>query len=71
MVRKCMEHRLSWKTSSIMPTTTYNLRWKDVSCGIDFNGKGGFKQMINHYENHCLISNKLNLFINFLIYCEK
>lgn len=71
MVRKCMEHRLSWKTSSIMPTTTYNLRWKDVSCGIDFNGKGGFKQMINHYENHCLISNKLNLFINFLRYCEK
>ena len=52
-----------------------NLLWSHSSCHIDFNEfskyrPGHVKKMTNHFENHKEISNKLNLFINMMSYCE-
>lgn len=67
-----MEHRLNWKASTLVANSSnYNLKWKDTSAGLDFSGNSSVKQMLNHYENHSALSNKLNLFLNMLRYCEK
>ena len=52
-----------------------NLIWAHSSCHIDFTEfskyrPGHVKKMTNHFENHKEISNKLNLFINMMSYCE-
>ena len=50
--------------------------WSHCSSRINFNefnrGKpGDIKRITNHFEFHNEISNKLNLFINMMIFCEK
>ena len=52
-----------------------NLLWAHSSGHIDFieyskYRPGHFKKMTNHFENHKEISNKLNLFLNMMSYCE-
>jgi hypothetical protein len=49
--------------------------WSHCSSRIDFNefsrGKSAnFKKMTNHFEDHKEITNKLNLFLNMMIFCE-
>lgn len=67
-----MKHRVNWK--ECLSYLSANFRWKDVSAGIDFNSysRGSdVKCMVNHYEFHSQISNKQNLFLNLMAYCEK
>lgn len=69
-----MEHRINWKSTTVTFTKNYNFKWKDTSAGIDFFQTYNFNtplQAVNHVSGHSSISNKLNLFINMMKYCEK
>ena len=77
LVKYCMQHRINWIEGNIPdPESTpfFNFKWKELSGGIDYfnlNKNPKMKQMVNHYEFHYVISNKANLFINLMRYCEK
>ncbi len=73
LVKNCMEHRINWQEPFSKVTSMYNFRWQQLSCGIDYNslGRKGCKQIVNHFENHFSITNKANMFINLMDYCEK
>jgi hypothetical protein len=74
LVKNCMCHRTNWREVFSNATTLFNFRWQQLSSGIDYNvlGKfGAIKQVVNHYENHYSISNKANMFINLMHYCEQ
>ena len=72
-VKKCFEHRSNWRECNSQVNTLFNFKWKETINTIDFNNlsKVSFKQMVNHFEFHATISNKLQLFINIMNYCEK
>ena len=76
LVRNCMLHRVNWtETENPLENLNYfNFKWKELSYGIDYNNLNrvpGMKQIVNHYENHYAISNKANMFINLMRYCEQ
>lgn len=75
LIRRCFEFRTKWRSCMMTPTTIFNLRWKDTSSGLDFNICSNtcseMKRMYNHYDNHEVLSNKMNLFLNMLKYSEK
>lgn len=73
MVRKCMAHRINWKEVSPNAQHYFNFKWQHTSTGLDFSAlskNSSIKQVFNHFEFHSAISNKLNLFINLMKYCE-
>ena len=74
LVEKCMNHRINWMKPYSVVSTLYNFKWQELSYGIDYNSLGNFqnvKQIVNHYENHFVISNKAKMFTNLITYCEK
>ena len=74
LLKNCMLHRTNWKESFSYVTNLFNFKWLPVSHGIDFfnlNKFGSMKQIVNHFENHYCISNKANLFMNMMDYCEQ
>ena len=76
LIRNCMAHRINWiPTENPMENlNVFNFKWKELSYGIDYNSLNrnpGMKQIVNHYENHYAISNKANMFINLMKYCEQ
>ena len=74
LVENCMYHRINWMKPFSIVSTLYNFKWQELSYGIDYSNLGHFqnvKQIVNHYENHFVISNKAKMFTNLLNYCEK
>ena len=74
LVKNCMCHRVNWKEPFSSVTSLYNFKWQQLSYGIDYNALGNIintKQIVNHFENHYSITNKANMFINLMDYCEK
>ena len=74
LVKNCMLHRTNWKESYSYVTNLFNFKWLSVSHGIDFfnlSKSANIKQIVNHFENHICISNKANLFLNMMDYCEQ
>ena len=74
LVKNCMCHRINWREPFSTVTSLYNFKWQQVSFGIDYNSLGTItntKQIVNHFENHSVITNKANMFINLMDYCEK
>ena len=74
LIKNCMCHRTNWREAFTYATNLYNFKWQQISSGIDYVGLGRFgavKQLVNHYENHFAISNKANMFINLMHYCEQ
>ena len=74
LVENCMKHRVNWIKPFSVVSTLYNFKWQELSYGIDYHSLGCFpniKQLVNHFENHFVISNKAKMFINLLNYCEK
>ena len=81
LVKYCMYHRINWveapkpeKDSSDYDSNIFNFKWKELSYGIDYfslNKNPKMKQIVNHFEFHHVISNKSNMFINMMKYCEK
>ena len=69
-----MKHRINWIKPFSVVSTLFNFKWQELSYGIDYGSLGCFtniKQIVNHFENHFVISNKAKMFINLLNYCEK
>ena len=74
LVKNCMCHRINWREPFSSVTSLYNFKWQQLSYGIDYNSLGKIintKQIVNHFENHYSITNKANMFINLMDYCEK
>ena len=71
LIKNCMCHRTNWKEPFSNVTSIINFKWQQLSYGIEYNSLGHFgKQVVNHFENHYAISNKANMFINIMHYCE-
>ena len=77
-IKKCFEHRKNWQ---IAPES-YNYNeihfiWAPLSCQIKYdqinqeNTNAKIITLINHYEYHAQLSNKLKMFKNLMIYCEE
>jgi len=65
-----MVKRYWWKES---PNGVANFSWQPTSNCIAFNGLGthkNFKQMVNHFEGHAVITTKIGLIKNLSTYCE-
>ena len=74
LVKNCMCHRINWKESFSCVTNIFNFKWQQNTNGISYSklGKiGNIRQVVNHFENHFAISNKANMFINMMLYCEQ
>ena len=71
--KEIMKLRINWKECASESNSLFNFKWKETSLGVNFsklNKIPSIKQSVNHFEFHSELSNKLNLFINMLIYCE-
>ena len=74
LVENCMRHRINWIKPFSVVSTLFNFKWQELSYGIDYSSLGCFpniKQVVNHFENHFVITNKAKMFINLLNYCER
>ena len=74
LIERCMKHRINWIKPFSVVSTLFNFKWQELSYGIDYCSLGCFpniKQLVNHFENHFVISNKAKMFTNLLHYCEK
>ena len=76
LIHTCMKHRLRWKeitTSSSSITSNVNFIWAPTSSLINYYNlprNDNEIQIVNHYEGHACISNKLKMFENIMKYCE-
>ena len=73
LIKNCMNHRSNWKEAFSTVTSIFNFKWQQLSYGIDYSTLGKLcseKQLVNHFEYHYTISNKANMFINLMHYCE-
>ena len=74
LIEKCMIHRINWVKAFSVVSNLFNFKWQEISYGIDYTSLGYYqnvKQIVNHFENHFVISNKAKLFTNLLNYCER
>ena len=73
LVEKILLTRPNWeKIKNKNNLISCNLIWTECSQQLNFSlhGEASLSQLINHFECHNEISNKKNLFINLLRYCE-
>ena len=73
-IKKCFEHRINWKPESEKEEgDKTSFIWAPISTQINYY-KLAYelrnKIMVNHFEYHNEITNKLNMFRNMMIYCE-
>jgi hypothetical protein len=69
-----MLHRTNWKETNNHVTNLFNFKWTQMCQRIDYLNLGKLstsKQIVNHFENHYCITNKANLFVNMMNYCEQ
>ena len=72
LIEKCFEYRKEIWEKSEYPLSQYcDLLWTPLSKDIDFKMLENKKQYVNHLEYHDEITNKRNLFLTLLKYCEK
>ena len=73
-IKKCFEHRINWKSEDKMgEDDKISFIWAPISSQINFNDLAYELKnniMVNHFEFHNEITNKLNMFSNMMIYCE-
>ena len=74
-IKKCFEHRENWQLApESFKLDQINLVWAPMSNQINFNEINKDTKnitLMNHYEFHTQLSNKLKMFKNLLIYCEE
>ena len=73
LVEKILSTRPNWeKINDKKPVNNSNLIWSELSQEINFisHQEVAHSQIINHFEYHNNVSNKKDLFINLLKYCE-
>lgn len=73
VVKRALRYINNWTELDNKDSTLFNFKWLPTSGGIQFKKLGEFasvKQLVNHFECHSSISNKMNLFLNMFKYCE-
>ena len=79
-IKKCFEHRENWQLApESFKYNEINLIWAPLSCQVKYSelnqenisNKSGISTLVNHYEFHTQISNKLKMFKNLMIFCEE
>ena len=74
-IKKCLEHRINWKSEENKEEgDSTSFIWAPISSQINFYNLAYELRndiMVNHFECHNEITNKLNMFRNMMIYCEK
>ena len=73
LIKKCFKHRINWYELPDMNQNDFNFKWQQNTRNLNFSTLskvGHFKQMVNHFEYHSVITNKANLFINLLRHAE-
>ena len=71
LIITCMQTRPKWELCETEYHSNANLYWTPISANIKFLRQENINcQYINHIENHYELSNKMNLFLNLLNYCE-
>ena len=73
LVKKCFKHRINWIELPDMNQNDFNFKWQQNARNLNFGTLskiGHFKQMVNHFEYHNVITNKANLFINLIKHSE-
>jgi hypothetical protein len=71
LIKRCMQLRENWREAGVFEAA--NFRWQQSSSGLDFSLYSTFntgRRIVNHFEYHNQISNKLNLLINMMKFCE-
>jgi hypothetical protein len=50
----------------------FNFKWQPVSWGINFEAINAFgsRQLVNHFQNHNILTTKDKLFENMAAHCE-
>lgn len=73
LVSNYLSNYENWRELENQQTTFFDFKWSETSSGINYSKLGEFsssKQLVNHFENHHHISNKMHLFNNMMVYCE-
>jgi len=76
-IKKCFDHRENWQLApESYKYNEINLIWAPLSCQVNYNeinqeNNSNILTLVNHYEFHTQISNKLKMFKNLMIYCEE
>ena len=74
LVIKCFRHRKNWKEiKNDYENQNFNFKWQQNTKNIFYNSLSkipGYKQMVNHFEFHNVLTNKANLFYNMMKYAE-
>jgi len=68
-----MAFRTNWKEMTDTSSQLFHFKWRNISSGSDFCNLAkslAETQVLNHFEYHPVISNKLNLFLNMMKFCE-
>ena len=73
-IKKCFEYRINWKSEKEKEEKDkISFIWAPMACQINFYNLAYELRneiMVNHFEYHNEISNKLNMFKNMMIFCE-
>ena len=73
LIKNCFKHRINWLELPDLHQKDFNFKWQQNTKNLNFSTLskiGHFKQMVNHYEYHSVITNKANLFINLMKHAE-
>ena len=75
-IKKCFEHRENWELApESLKYNEINLVWAPLSCQVKYGEVNQDTKkiltLVNHYQFHTQISNKLKMFKNLMIYCEE
>ena len=73
LIKNCFKHRINWIELTDLYQKDFNFKWQQNTKNLNFSSLskiGHFKQMVNHYEYHSVITNKANLFLNLMKHAE-
>ena len=75
-IKKCFEHRENWEMApESLKYNEINLIWAPLSCQVKYGEVNQETKkiltLVNHYQFHTQLSNKLKMFKNLMIYCEE
>ena len=73
LIKNCFKHRINWIELTDLLQKDFNFKWQQNTKNLNFttlSKVGHFKQMVNHFEYHSVITNKANLFLNLMKHAE-
>ena len=74
LIVNCFKHRKNWQEiKNDYDNQNFNFKWQQNIKNIYYNtlsNSCGYKQMVNHFEFHNVLTNKANLFYNMMKYAE-